>query len=180
MLLSLLIFLAGWLIHEKIRRAEAWTARDRTRLALAILAALMVKGPILYAFLLPGLVAYFFLARRGGLPNHAWAGWAPWLAPLLIFGVGRPRHLDEPRLLRTGRPARIHASALMQSTRDNREIGAGVSIGQVEIVQVAEAVMRSHRSASGTHCREPREDCFDGGWRVAKMNATTAAAPRCR
>jgi 4-amino-4-deoxy-L-arabinose transferase-like glycosyltransferase len=87
MLLTLLIFFTGWLILEKVRRREAWTTRDRGWLALAVLGAMLMKGPILYAFLLPGLAAYGFVARRRGWTNHAWAGAWPWFAPLLVFGV---------------------------------------------------------------------------------------------
>jgi 4-amino-4-deoxy-L-arabinose transferase-like glycosyltransferase len=87
MLLTLLIFFAGWLVFEKVRRAEAWTPRDRLWLGLAVLGSLLTKGPILYAFLLPGLVAYSLLMRRRGTPNHAWAGWLPWFAPMLVFAL---------------------------------------------------------------------------------------------
>ncbi len=87
MLLTLFIFIPGWLVFEKVRRAEAWTSRDRLWLGLAVLGSLLTKGPILYAFLLPGLVAYSLLMRRRGTPNHAWAGWLPWFAPLLAFAL---------------------------------------------------------------------------------------------
>lgn len=87
MFLTLLIFLAGWIVFEKVRRGEEWTPRARLWLSLAVLGSLLTKGPILYAFLLPGLVAYSLLMRRRGEPNHAWAGWWPWFAPLLVFAV---------------------------------------------------------------------------------------------
>jgi 4-amino-4-deoxy-L-arabinose transferase-like glycosyltransferase len=87
MLLALLIFFAGWLVFEKVRRAEPWTSRDRLWLSLAVLGSLLTKGPILYAFLLPGLAAYFLLTRRRGAANHAWAGWMPWFAPLAAFAI---------------------------------------------------------------------------------------------
>lgn len=91
-MLSLMIFLAGWLVFEKVRRAEPWTTRDRAWLALMVFGSLMTKGPILYAFLMPGLAFFWFYNRRRGLPNHAWAGWTPWFLPMLAFaawvGVG--------------------------------------------------------------------------------------------
>ncbi len=87
MLLTLLIFLSGWLIYEKIRRAEQWTGPERWALGGAVLGAMLMKGPILYAFVLPGLATYAFLARRRGWKNHAWPGWLPWTLPLLAFGA---------------------------------------------------------------------------------------------
>jgi len=87
MLLTLLIVVAGWLIYEKIRRAEAWTTAERWALGFAVLGAMLVKGPILYAFIFPGLAAYALLARRRGWPNHAWPGWLPWIVPLVVFGL---------------------------------------------------------------------------------------------
>ncbi len=82
--LALLTFLIGAQIWEKIRRAETWTARDRW-LAFALLtAALWIKGPIIYAFLLPGLIAWQILRRRRG-GTSAWCGWWPWLWSLALF-----------------------------------------------------------------------------------------------
>jgi 4-amino-4-deoxy-L-arabinose transferase-like glycosyltransferase len=87
MMLTLFIFLAGWLVFEKLRRGEAWTTRDRWQLFAAMLASMLTKGPIAYAFLLPGLVAYAVIARRRTWPNLAWSGWWPWFAPLGVFGL---------------------------------------------------------------------------------------------
>lgn len=87
MLLALFIFLTGWLVFEKVRRAEPWTARERLWLGLAVLGSLLTKGPILYAFVLPGLAAYSLLMRRRGEPNYAWAGALPWFAPMLAFAL---------------------------------------------------------------------------------------------
>jgi len=87
MLLTLAIFLAGWLVLRKVQRAEAWTTAERWGLCLVVLASMLIKGPIAYAFLLPGLVAYAVCARRLRLPNHSWAGVWPWFVPLLAFGA---------------------------------------------------------------------------------------------
>jgi len=87
MLLTLLIFFSGWLIHEKIRHATPWTGAERWAFGLAVLGAMLVKGPILYAFVLPGVAVYAVLARRRGWPNHGWPGWLPWTVPLLAFGA---------------------------------------------------------------------------------------------
>ncbi len=87
MMLTLFIFFAGWLVFEKLRRAEPWTTRERWWLFAAVLASMLTKGPIAYAFLLPGLVAYLWIARRRQWTTHAWSGWWPWFAPLLFFGA---------------------------------------------------------------------------------------------
>ena len=84
-MLTLCIFLAGWIIFEKLRRAEPWTTRDRWWLFAAVLASMLTKGPIAYAFLLPGLAAFSWIARRRGPANLAWCGWWPWFAPLAVF-----------------------------------------------------------------------------------------------
>jgi 4-amino-4-deoxy-L-arabinose transferase-like glycosyltransferase len=67
--LALVTFLIGWQIWNKIRRGEIWTRRDRW-LTFALLAvALWIKGPIIYAFIVPGLVIYETVRRHG-----AWRG----------------------------------------------------------------------------------------------------------
>ncbi|MGI8431409.1 MAG: ArnT family glycosyltransferase [Chthoniobacterales bacterium] len=82
--LALVTLLVGAQIWEKIRRAEAWNARDRW-LAFALLTlALWVKGPIIYAFLLPGLITWQILRRKSGAPS-AWCGRWPWLFSLALF-----------------------------------------------------------------------------------------------
>ncbi len=87
MLLTACILLAGWLVQEKVRRDEPWTARERWMLFAAMLVSMMTKGPIAYAFLLPGLAAFAFFTRRFGLKNHAWSGWWTWFLPLLFFAA---------------------------------------------------------------------------------------------
>ena len=87
MLLAFCIFLAGFLVHEQVRRAQPWTTRERWLLFLAILASMLTKGPIAYAFLLPGMLAFWWMRRRTRQENFAWAGWWPWFGPLLVFGA---------------------------------------------------------------------------------------------
>jgi 4-amino-4-deoxy-L-arabinose transferase-like glycosyltransferase len=87
MLLALGIFLAGYMVYEKLRTGAPWDTRSRWTLFAVILASMLTKGPIIYAFLLPGLVAYWWLNRRSIDVGRVWAGWAPWFAPLLFFGV---------------------------------------------------------------------------------------------
>ena len=87
MLLAFFIFLAGYLVHRHIHRRQPWSVRDRWMLFLAILASMLTKGPIAYAFLLPGVLAFWWLRRRAQTDDCAWPGWWPWFAPLLIFGA---------------------------------------------------------------------------------------------
>src|SRR5947209_2963401 len=90
--LALVIFLIGALIWQKIRAGKQWTPRDRICVFLLLMSAMLIKGPIVYAFLLPG-IAFFQLrrsrARPPGAPKtktgSAWPGWWPWVASLAIF-----------------------------------------------------------------------------------------------
>src|ERR1700736_2079517 len=54
---------------------------------LALLTTSMfIKGPIVFAFLLPGIVLFQWLARKRSGAN-AWCGWWPWTASLALFSV---------------------------------------------------------------------------------------------
>jgi 4-amino-4-deoxy-L-arabinose transferase-like glycosyltransferase len=90
--LALVIFLIGALIWQKIRAGKHWTARDQVCVFLLLTSAMLIKGPIVYAFLLPGIA--FFQLHRGraqppGAPKtnggSAWPGSWPWIASLAIF-----------------------------------------------------------------------------------------------
>jgi 4-amino-4-deoxy-L-arabinose transferase-like glycosyltransferase len=83
--LALVLFAIGWLIWEKIRKREGWNTRDRLIIFALLSAAMLIKGPIVYAFLLPGIVAFQWRARATGEALTAWCGWWPWLASLAIF-----------------------------------------------------------------------------------------------
>lgn len=88
MLLGAFIFFAGWLVLEKVRTAAPWTTGERCLLFALVLGTLLTKGPIAYAFLAPGLLAYYLITGRlssDGRSGHAWAGWWCWLAPMMIF-----------------------------------------------------------------------------------------------
>jgi 4-amino-4-deoxy-L-arabinose transferase-like glycosyltransferase len=87
MMLTACIFVAGWLVFAKLRREEAWTPRERWWLFAAMLASMLTKGPIAYAFLLPGLVAYTWITRCEPRSGLVWCGWWPWFAPLAFFAV---------------------------------------------------------------------------------------------
>jgi 4-amino-4-deoxy-L-arabinose transferase-like glycosyltransferase len=85
--LALVLFAIGWMIWEKIRRREPWKARDRIVFFLLLSAAMLIKGPIVYAFLLPGIVAFQWRNRASGDAVTAWCGWWPWVASFAIFLV---------------------------------------------------------------------------------------------
>jgi 4-amino-4-deoxy-L-arabinose transferase-like glycosyltransferase len=82
--LALAIFLLGAQIWRKIERAEEWMGRDRAIAFCLLTIALWIKGPIVYAFILPGLIAYQFLRRQRRI-GSAWCGWWPWVLSLAIF-----------------------------------------------------------------------------------------------
>ena len=84
--LALVIFLIGLLIWEKIRTGEPWTNRDRVMMFGLLTAGMLIKGPIIYAFLLPGIIAYQLRVKKTEATS-AWCGWWPWLASLVIFLV---------------------------------------------------------------------------------------------
>lgn len=83
MLLTLTIFIPGWLIWRNVMSRSAWTTEQRWWFGLAVLAGVLTKGPVLYAFLLPGLVAFIVMNRQQW--RFAWCGWWPWLLPLFVF-----------------------------------------------------------------------------------------------
>jgi len=107
--LAFVIFLIGLLIWQKIEKQEEWKQRDRVYLFSLLTIAMLIKGPIVYAFLLPGIGVFEWWRRRhipmdcshGAVSpcpsSHderldtarrlqgAWSGWWPWLASLAIF-----------------------------------------------------------------------------------------------
>jgi 4-amino-4-deoxy-L-arabinose transferase-like glycosyltransferase len=94
--LALAIFLTGLLIWWKIQKEEPWKPRDRIYIFALLTAAMLIKGPIVYAFLLPGIALFQWRTWKGhgrarppGAPLHdshgAWCGWSPWLASLGFF-----------------------------------------------------------------------------------------------
>lgn len=83
--LALAIFAIGLIIWNKIRTKSPWTSGDRLALFLLLSAGMLIKGPIVYAFLLPGLVAFQWRSRKTQTSGSAWSGWMPWLLSLLVF-----------------------------------------------------------------------------------------------
>src|SRR5260370_28248146 len=53
--LALGIFLIGLLIWQRGRHQDEWKLRDQVYVFVPLTAAMLIKGPIVYAFLLPGI-----------------------------------------------------------------------------------------------------------------------------
>jgi 4-amino-4-deoxy-L-arabinose transferase-like glycosyltransferase len=100
--LALVIFLIGLLIWQKIREGSDWKRRDQIYVFLLLTAAMLIKGPIVYAFLLPGIGVFELWHRRHAaaarvgdsgkghnveLLRNAWPGWWPWVASLVVFFI---------------------------------------------------------------------------------------------
>jgi 4-amino-4-deoxy-L-arabinose transferase-like glycosyltransferase len=96
--LAFVICLIGLLIWRKIQEEGAWKPRDRVYIFALLTVAMLIKGPIVYAFLLPGIALFQWHTWRGhgrarppGAPRTArrlqgaWFGWWPWIASLGIF-----------------------------------------------------------------------------------------------
>jgi len=99
----------GLLIWQRVRHEDEWKLDDQVYVFVLLTAAMLIKGPIVYAFLLPGIALFqlrAFKERRLGQPStanltvgkpsllgsatrraSAWPGWWPWLASLAIFLV---------------------------------------------------------------------------------------------
>src|SRR6266536_1048060 len=56
--LALVIFLLGLLIWQKIRAREPWQPREQWETFALLTASMFIKGPIVFAFLLPGTVLF--------------------------------------------------------------------------------------------------------------------------
>lgn len=85
MMLGAFIFFLGWMIYRKIRAGTAWTWREKAGFFGLMTAALLTKGPVIYAFLLPGMVAFPFLVRDRAKRGLVWSGWWTWALPLALF-----------------------------------------------------------------------------------------------
>src|SRR6266513_3448282 len=83
--LALVTFAVGLLIFDKIRTRTPWTTRDRIALFAVLTAAMFVKSPIVWAFVLPPLILYQL--RRNWRPDFpsAWSGWIPWVVSFGLF-----------------------------------------------------------------------------------------------
>jgi len=91
--LALVIFLIGLQIWQHARAGRAWTTRDRRWLFVLLTAAMLIKGPIVYAFILPGVLAFVWLVRKrpaisGAARGCGWWPWAGSLAVFLLWAIG--------------------------------------------------------------------------------------------
>jgi 4-amino-4-deoxy-L-arabinose transferase-like glycosyltransferase len=82
--LALAVFLTGLLIWQKIRKNEPWSFSERFWIFGLLTAGMLIKGPIVYAFLLPGIILFQWW-RRQNVAASAWPGWWPWIASLGVF-----------------------------------------------------------------------------------------------
>jgi 4-amino-4-deoxy-L-arabinose transferase-like glycosyltransferase len=85
--LALVSFAIGLLMFEKIRTRTRWNVRDRVTLFVLLTAAMFIKGPIVWAFVLPPLVFYQLRRKWRSDFSSAWSGWIPWVASCAIFGL---------------------------------------------------------------------------------------------
>ncbi len=85
--LTLWVTVLGLVVWRHVRDGgRPWDPRDRWTVFTVLLAAMMTKGPIAYAFLLPGMVVHSWLCRRRGQDwTLTWGGWWHWTLPLLPF-----------------------------------------------------------------------------------------------
>jgi 4-amino-4-deoxy-L-arabinose transferase-like glycosyltransferase len=87
MLLTLEITLLGLVIWSHAQDGRPWSAGSRWLVFGLLLAALMTDGPVVYVFLLPGLLVHRWICRRlkfRPVPD-AWGGWWHWVLPLLPY-----------------------------------------------------------------------------------------------
>ena len=82
--LTLVIFLIGLLIWQKVRRGEPWNKHNCLLVFVLLTGAMLIKGPIVWAFLLPGIGIFEWRRRSNNAPS-AWCGWWPWVASLSVF-----------------------------------------------------------------------------------------------
>ena len=83
--LGLVTFLIAVLFFERIRAREPWQSKQRATLFLLLTASMLIKGPIVYAFVLPAMVLFAWWYWGDGIRRSITTGWWPWLLSLAIF-----------------------------------------------------------------------------------------------
>src|SRR6266516_6653611 len=85
--LALVIFLIGVLIWKKIRAQTEWRLQDQVVVFVLLTVAMLIKGPIVYAFLLPGIGVFEWWRRKSNAVS-AWSGWWPACFPRCLSSLG--------------------------------------------------------------------------------------------
>ncbi len=83
--LALITFLVALLFFQKIRARAAWQPRERTALFLLLAASMVVKGPIVFAFVWPAMVLFVWRYRGDAIIRSVATGWWPWVLSFAIF-----------------------------------------------------------------------------------------------
>jgi len=83
--LALIVFLVGAMIWNKIRQGDQRRPNENLILFILLTAGMLIKGPVVLAFLVPGIVMYA-LVRVEDKPRD-FGGWWPWVVSFLVFLV---------------------------------------------------------------------------------------------
>lgn len=85
MLLALFSGICGLLTLRVLTEQRDWHRGEKWGYAISLMAALMTKGPVVYLFILPGPLLYYWLVRPTPRWNRIWPGLLPVLGPMLPF-----------------------------------------------------------------------------------------------
>ncbi len=85
--LALVTFAIALLFFNKIRAREPWQRGEKAALCLFLTAAMLIKGPIVYAFVLPAIVLFAWRYRGDVVTRSIRTSWWPWIFSLAIFVV---------------------------------------------------------------------------------------------
>jgi Dolichyl-phosphate-mannose-protein mannosyltransferase len=83
--LVLITFLIALLFFEQIRTRTGWQASQRALLFFLLTASMLIKGPIVYAFVLPAMALFAVRYRGNAIARGVATGWWPWILSLVIF-----------------------------------------------------------------------------------------------
>ena len=85
--LALAVFALGALMFTKLRKKEVWRFLDRGLLFGLLAFGLFIKGPIIYAFILPPVLIYELWRKWRPEFPPVWSGWWPWIGSLALFAA---------------------------------------------------------------------------------------------
>jgi 4-amino-4-deoxy-L-arabinose transferase-like glycosyltransferase len=83
--LALVTFLIALLFFQQIRAGTAWQRRERAALFLLLAASMLIKGPIVFAFVWPAMVLFVWRYRGDAILRSMTTGWWPWIFSFAIF-----------------------------------------------------------------------------------------------